>query len=268
MSNDKKVKLLGRIIITGNIECKTGLHIGGSAGTLSIGNVDMPVIRNAINGQPYIPGSSLKGKLRSLSEKFSDAPLNKNMATKDHPVMIHVAETIENYKKYWVNPIFGLPGNALPDLDTPNRLIVRDVPLSIDSESKLRGARTDMPYTEVKWEAVIDRVTSAASPRQTERVPAGAVFGPMELVFNAFSKEDANLFGNVLTAMQLLEGDYLGGQGSRGSGQISFITLQVCVYSGENYVKHEDARFSELNLAELIEKKADLIEWVSASLAG
>ncbi|MEN6299817.1 MAG: type III-A CRISPR-associated RAMP protein Csm3, partial [Anaerolineaceae bacterium] len=197
-------------------------------------------------------------------EKYTGAPQNQPVGK---GVRMHVAKSMEDYKNYWVNPIFGITGDALPDLDTPNRLIVRDVPLSIDSESKLRGARTDMPYTEVKWEAVIDRVTSAASPRQTERVPAGAVFGPMELVFNAFSKEDANLFGHVLTAMQLLEGDYLGGQGSRGSGQISFITLQVCVYSGENYVKHEDARFSELNLAELIEKKADLIEWVSASLA-
>lgn len=264
MSAGKNVKLLGRIIITGEIECKTGLHIGGSAGALAIGNVDMPVIRNAVDGQPYIPGSSLKGKLRSLSEKYTGAPQNQSVG---QGVSMHVATNIEDYKKYWVNPIFGITGNALPEQDTPNRLIVRDIPLTKDSEQILRQARIDMPYTEVKWEAVIDRVTSAASPRQTERVPAGAVFGPMELVFNAFSKEDAGLFGNLLTAMQLLEDDYLGGQGSRGSGKISFRNLQVNVFSGEEYSKHEDPQFVGLTLNELIEKKSELIKWVSTTMS-
>lgn len=264
MSETKNVKLLGRIIITGEIECKTGLHIGGSAGALAIGNVDMPVIRNAVDGQPYIPGSSLKGKLRSLSEKYTGAPQNQSVGK---GVTMHVAKTIEDYKKYWVNPIFGITGDALPEQDTPNRLIVRDVSLSKDSEKRLRDARTDMPYTEVKWEAVIDRVTSAASPRQTERVPAGAIFGPMELVFNAFSKDDAGLFGNVLTAMQLLEDDYLGGQGSRGSGKICFCNLQVNVFSGEEYSKHEDQKFTGLSLSELIKLKSELIKWISAALS-
>ena len=62
-------KLTGKIIITGLIELKTGLHIGTSQETLEIGGMDNPVIRDPLTREPYIPGSSLKGKLRSLLER-------------------------------------------------------------------------------------------------------------------------------------------------------------------------------------------------------
>jgi len=103
------VTLLGRILITGGIRAVTGLHIGGSPGALAIGNVDMPVIRNPVTGQPYIPGSSLKGKMRSLSEKVTGAPQNRSIG-KD--VRIHVAENRDQYDRYWVNPLFGVPGEV------------------------------------------------------------------------------------------------------------------------------------------------------------
>lgn len=83
------VKLRGRVILTGRIRALTGLHIGGSPGALAIGNVDMPVIRDAVTGRPYIPGSSLKGKMRSLAEKITGAPQNRRIG---QDVNIHVAE--------------------------------------------------------------------------------------------------------------------------------------------------------------------------------
>ncbi|MBN1933082.1 MAG: type III-A CRISPR-associated RAMP protein Csm3, partial [Anaerolineae bacterium] len=163
------ITLHGRIILSGHVRAVSGLHIGGSPGALAIGNVDMPVIRDAVSGRPYIPGSSLKGKMRSLAEKLIGATQNRNIG-KD--VTIHVAESREQYDRYWVNPVFGVPGEVKFDVPAPTRLVVRDVPLDWDSAAELLNAKTDLPYTEVKWEAAIDRVTAAATPRQMERVPA------------------------------------------------------------------------------------------------
>jgi len=259
-------------MITGEIETLTGLHIGGSPGALAIGNVDMPVIRNLRNGQPYIPGSSLKGKMRSLSEKYTGAPQNipihKGDKDGNKKVRIHIAKSAEEYQKYWVNPIFGVTGDAGSWVKLPGRLIVRDIPLEKNSEEELRSKRTDMPYTEVKWEAAIDRVTSAATPRQIERVPAGTVFGPMELVFSLYCPEDTTLLGHLLTAMQLAEDDYLGGQGSRGSGKIAFRNLTVEVRTGKDYLTIKNERFSRVCLSTLMEHRDELKDWVSSCLAG
>ena len=149
-------------------------------------------------------------------------------------------------------------------MTAPNRLIIRDIPLTQDSIDNLLSAKTDMPFTEVKWEAAIDRVTSAATPRQIERVPAGAIFGPMELVFNVFLKEDVNLLGYLLTALLLVEDDYLGGQGSRGSGKIAFCKLNVELRHGEDYAITKDDRFTNVpNLDDLLGKKGELLRWVS-----
>jgi CRISPR-associated protein Csm3 len=253
------VRLFGRVIVEGRIKTITGLHIGGSPGALAIGNVDMPVIRDAVTGQPYIPGSSLKGKMRSLAEKVTGAPQNKSIG-KD--VAIHVAENLEQYHRYWVNPLFGVPGEVKFEVPAPNRLIVRDVPLDRDSAEKLLQARTDQPYTEVKWEAAIDRVTSAATPRQIERVPAGAVFAPMELVFSVYLPDDITLFGHLLTALQMVQDDYLGGQGSRGSGKVVFEKLTLTCRRGDAYEAIVDDRFRDKRLEEILTQKEALLDWV------
>lgn len=265
-------KLLGRILISGEILTKTGLHIGGSPGALAIGNVDLPVIRDAKTNQPYIPGSSLKGKMRSQSEKLSNAPQNRSIG---RDVTIHVAESSEEYATFWVNPLFGVPGEVKFEVNAPNRLVVRDVPMLSDKAANppLDGSvefflnvKTDLPFTEVKWEAAIDRVTSAATPRQIERVPAGAVFGPMELVLSLYLPDDVRLLGHLLTALQLVEDDYLGGQGSRGSGKVEFRRLTVQLRRGEDYTT-VDTPFKELTLAQLLEQKSQLLEWVKNNLA-
>lgn len=245
-TNQTIINLLGRVIITGKIKAVTGLHIGGSPAALEIGAVDLPVVRNSTNGQPYIPGSSLKGKMRSLSEKLSGAPQNYPIG-KD--VSIHIAGGrkrdyrdereyakvgAEQYQKFWVNPVFGVPGEVGFEISGPTRLVVRDVPLDAKSLEAAKD-NLDMPYTEIKWENALDRVTSAASPRQIERVPAGAVFTPMELVFNVYQADDLNLFEHVLTALQLVQDDYLGGHGSRGSGKVAFEGVSITCKVGQAY---------------------------------
>lgn len=256
--------LLGRIILSGDIHAVTGLRIGGAGGSLSIGNVDLPVIRNSMSGKPYIPGSSLKGKMRSLSEKLTAAPQNTEIGKE---VRIHVAKTRAQYDDFWVNPLFGVPGSVggdeKYDIPAPNRLIVRDVALSQETSVKLEAAKTDLPYTEVKWEAAIDRVTSAATPRQIERVPAGAIFSPMELVFSVYLKSDVALFRHLLTSLSLVQDDYLGGHGSRGSGKVAFENLKVECRGGSAYGGGVSAVFK--TLADLI-NDPQLDGWLAQQL--
>ena len=259
----KDVTLFGRILVTGRIRTVTGMHIGGSPGALAIGNVDMPVIRDAVTGRPYIPGSSLKGKMRSLTEKITGAPQNRSIG---RDVNIHVAEDRDQYDRYWVNPVFGVPGEVKFDVPAPNRLIVRDVPLDDESADSLLSARTDLPFTEVKWEAAIDRVTSAATPRQMERVPAGAVFAPMELVFSVYLPGDLELFSHLFTALQLVQDDYLGGQGSRGSGKVAFEELTLTCKRGDTYETYQDDRFVEKTLSGLVSDKPEVLEWIGQSI--
>jgi CRISPR-associated protein Csm3 len=256
------IKLLGRLILSGDIRLLTGTRVGGAQGALSIGGVDLPVIRNPTDGRPYLPGSSLKGKMRSLSEKLTGAPQNWPIRSQEPKVVIHVAQSEEEYNIFWVNPIYGVMGNAGPWMSAPNRLIVRDAPLSSASAAALESAKTDQPYTEVKWEAAIDRVTSAATPRQIERVPAGAVFSPMELVFNLYLPEDVTLFAHMVTGLQLVEDDYIGGHGSRGSGKVKFENLKLVCRSGASY-EGVDRPYTNV---QLLRADADLGDWVRQHL--
>lgn len=147
-----------------------------------------------------------------------------------------MAQSAEEYTRYPICSIFGtFPENNGFTVATPTRLTVRDVPLTAQSAKELNALKTDLPYTEVKWEASIDRVTSAASPRQIERVPAGAVFGPASLIFSVYSAPDqaagdvAVLFTHVIEALEYLEDDYLGGMGTRGNGRVQFTDLTLTV---------------------------------------
>ena len=226
----EKVDLYGRVFVRGKIRAVTGLHIGGTPAALAIGTVDNPVIRDTLTGRPYIPGSSVRGKMRSLWEKMTGVEQNWPIGQ----VTIHMCDSREGYLKCPVCQIFGVMGQS--EASFPTRLVIRDAVLSDESEADLRlRAKTDQPYTEVKWEAAIDRVTSAAVPRQMERVPAGATFDGLELVFSVYEEQDLARFLTVFEAMQLLEDDYLGGQGSRGSGKILFQDLTVSCRARNSY---------------------------------
>ncbi|MEA4985765.1 CRISPR type III-associated RAMP protein Csm3 [bioreactor metagenome] len=195
------IKLEKKVIYTGTITLKTGLHIGGTNASLNIGGPDKFVVRNPITNIPYIPGSSLKGKLRALVE-ISNGETNGGKPS--------------NNPESKAGKLFGTAGDG--DDKHPSRLIVRDAELDVSNKEMF--SNTDLPYTESKTEVAIDRVTAKANPRTFERVPAGAKF-KLEMVLNVFKDEkEAELKATLKQAIKLLEDDYLGGHGSRGYGQV------------------------------------------------
>ncbi|MBR6046600.1 MAG: type III-A CRISPR-associated RAMP protein Csm3 [Bacteroidaceae bacterium] len=199
-------QLIKKIKIQTSITLVTGLHIGGSSDNVEIGGIDNPVIKLATRGnEPYVPGSSLKGKMRCLLEQAAGA------------------SKVGMDKK--VNNLFGITESRTLNTDNqPSKLIVRDAILSEESKEALLACdNLDMPYTENKWENVIDRTKGVAEhPRQSERVPAGAVFNA-EFVLNIWDDDkEEELISLFEKGIRLLENDYLGGSGSRGYGQIKF----------------------------------------------
>lgn len=213
------ISLLGKVIITASIEAVTGLRIGGAGTGIKIGGVDSPVIKDA-HGIPYIPGSSIKGKMRSLVEKRYGKKPSTSLG-------IHVCESKENYEKCEVCQVWGVSAESVADTCTLTRLIVRDCKLDMSSITSEMQDNMDLPYTEVKFENAIDRIKSSAVPRQIERIPAGAKFNDFEIVYNCFFKTDKELLKHVFEAMLLLEDDYLGGMGSRGYGKIKFSNIRI-----------------------------------------
>lgn len=206
--------LLGKLRIKGTILVKTGLHIGGEKEAISIGGMDMVVVKTAKDQIPFIPGSSLKGKLRSL--------LAKEYGSEDVEEDPHYIKRIFGYSADEKET----PEDADPqERPVPTRLIVRDAFLDTD-HFRDYFKNKDLfvsAYTEEKWENVINRRTGTAEhPRSVERVPPGSRF-VFELIYDMYTPEQTQEDLDVLVrAMHLLQDDYLGGNGSRGYGQIAF----------------------------------------------
>ena len=207
-------QLIKKIRINTTLTVLTGLHIGGSSDNVEIGGLDNPVIKIATReNQPYIPGSSLKGKMRCLLEQVNGA-----------------AEVGDNEK---VNNLFGFAKKNMP-----SKLIVRYAYLTQESVEALKKCSDtlDMPFTENKYENTIDRVKGVAQhPRQQERVPAGAEFD-IEMIINVWDEDTQKdaLLQMVKDAIRLIENDYLGGSGSRGYGQVKFGELVITELSAAN----------------------------------
>ena len=232
----EKITLYGRVFIETTIKSKTGLHIGGSGSDLEIGGLDKEVIRNPLTKRPYIPGSSLRGKMRSQIEKMLGLPQNRSIGQ----IKIHTCLSKSEFEQGGGCPVctvFGVPAEM--DYSNATRLVVRDAELTDESANDLRDARTDLLYAELKTEVAIDRVTSAATPRTMERVPAGAKFGPTELVFSIYEEADYDRLKTVIDALQLVEDDYLGGSGSRGYGKVAFTDIKVYARSKQDYGKKQ-----------------------------
>lgn len=230
----EKAELTKKIFVRGILECKTGLHIGGSDQALSIGGVDNVVVRDPTTGFPYIPGSSIKGKMRSLLEKFHGLIDQENQ-------MVYVPKS-ENDKKegLMIGKIFGLPAES--KLNEPARLIVRDAFMTDDSVSLLKSLETDLPYTEVKTEVTINRLTSKANPRQMERVPANTKFN-FEMVVNIYEEDnEKEILGEIFNGLTLIQDDYLGGSGSRGYGKVKFTITDITYKDKEIYKELEEEK--------------------------
>ena len=238
------MKLIAKIIISGKIKTETGLHIGGSSSALDIGGVDLNVIKTP-KGVPYIPGSSLKGKLRTLlartagSMAVSEKDLDKKRQEKRKEQLKDTGTTsivIDVDIPYLIN-IFGSSGDD-EERGSVTRLLVRDAFLNED-DFKFNKEDLDFDYTDVKWENTIDRIKGTAlHPRQLERVPAGTYFD-FEMVYDVYDDgkmESEEHLKRIKTAMKLLESDYIGGSGSRGYGKIKIYRckFQTQRYSGKH----------------------------------
>jgi CRISPR-associated protein Csm3 len=225
----------GVVEIGGVIECLTGLHVGGGAVGYEIGGTENPVIRNPVSGYPYIPGTSLKGKMRSLLEWAEDGKLD----------LVKGAPHACPDKDCPVCRIFGTSG-AEERRAGPTRLLVRDA--HPDEETKAVMDRLEreqgLPKVEVKTEVVIDRVAGAAlarvGPRSQERVPVGSRF-KFTMQYWIFDVDgcnisDLDLLPKVFQSLRMVQDSALGGGGSRGSGQVAFhIRSQPLVKTVSDY---------------------------------
>ena len=245
--NTDKGHLVKKIFISGTITAVSGLHIGGSNTGLSIGGVDNAIVRNPLNNLPYIPGSSLKGKMRSLMERIENKIGPALGGSVKHGPYKDINDPDTNIPK-----IFGIAADSDDKTESNiseepvSRLIVRDCSLTDTSVGKLgKMVGADMPYSEVKTEVVIDRITSRAMPRQIERVPAGISFN-MEMILNIYQSDaEKELLNDLLKALCLVQDDYLGGSGSRGSGQVKITVDTIKEKAREDYESGSPARIVE-----------------------
>jgi CRISPR-associated protein Csm3 len=208
---------LAKIRFTGELVLESGLHIGASSAFAAIGAIDNPVIKDPLTHLPIIPGSSLKGKMRSLLA----AVLNEKTAMNP------------NQDRDSIIRLFGASVGGGQDGKAPvqGRLLFRDSLLTNGKELTDMGINT---YTEVKFENTIDRVKMIANPRQIERAVRGSKFN-FELIYDVMDpaqvEEDLE---TILTGFKLLELDYLGGSGSRGYGKVKFANMHADTVFG-NY---------------------------------
>jgi CRISPR-associated protein Csm3 len=267
MSNTNKAiyQFLGNYIIRGKIECLTGLHIGGSSDKLEIGGVDAPVIRNPHSKYPYIPGSSIKGKMRHLLEFSTGAVTN--------PVKGKLGNVSKSEN---IVRIFGIGADDKDNDKTlgdfgPTRLIVRDCNPDETTIKMWRDLDSELLYTEYKPENTIDRLTAAANPRFIERVVAGSNF-TFEMIYSVYNINEENHqestqrdLENLSEALRLLESSALGKSGSRGYGQIKFHIAEPLFITSEDYKKGSD-KYKKANEDLKTLKKKDLKTLVDIQL--
>jgi len=239
-----ELTFLGKLVMEGEIHCETGLHIGAGKGSLEIGGADNPVVKDAF-GLPYIPGSTLRGRLRSLLEQSSGLAVPAELVyvskRKGQEVRIHQSDRPDDdvCVLFGRNPgrVEKVIGETLEAVNvTPSRLVVYDAPLVVESITPQMRENLDDELTEVKSENAVDRITSQANPRTLERVPAGARFR-IRVILNVLCEEDKALAGRVAEGLRLLEDDALGGGGGRGSGRVKFGSLKLAWRSKDYYAK-------------------------------
>ncbi len=219
-------QLTGITSITATLELVTGLRIGAGDSEMHIGGVDNTVIKHPHTQSPYIPGSSLKGKMRSLLEWRSGAVQQEALGWKD----FEKTSGAQQAEVKRILQLFGISGDAKIGIEQmgnigPTRISFWDCNLNPEWEAQIR--EDNMALTEVKSENRINRISGVAEhPRQTERVPAGAQFD-FRLSVKRLAGDGDDLLNTVLQGLKLLELDSVGGSGSRGYGKVKFEGLQI-----------------------------------------
>lgn len=214
-------------IIKGEILCKTGLHIGGAKESIEIGGIDNIVMRDSISNLPYIPGSSIKGKMRSLME-LNDAEASQNIIkSKGQPCKCGKCLSCH---------IFGTSADDVDggQLKGPTRIIVRDSFPTYQTIKKWKDIDEVVSGAEVKYENTLNRITSEAKPRNQERVPRDSRFN-FEIIFSIYEDDNPQNIKGVFESMILLQDSYLGGSGTRGYGKIKFENISLVKRSKDYY---------------------------------
>ena len=207
MSNLKKI-----IPFKGTLKIlESGLRIGGSAGSAGIGEMDNPIIRHPITRTPYVPGSSIKGKIRSLLEikRGYKNYRGQNESNDGKPCQCGFCEICQ---------LFGC--GDINRAKSPTRVIFRDC--YPDEKTSDLWDKYSIDSDE-KTEVTIDRRNMKANPRSMERIPADSTFD-FAFSFRVFEQDDTRkLLDALAEGFELLEQDYLGGSGSRGYGHIAIV---------------------------------------------
>lgn len=199
--------MYGKLLIRCDMEVLTGLHIGGFSTFSAIGAVDSVVVRDALTGMPMVPGSSLKGKLRTLLAKADVCDYILKECNGDPPE---------------IKRLFGKSAEVRKDERSAARLQFADCFLKNAEELKRRSG-----VTEIKYENTINRYTAVANPRQIERVVRGAIF-LVKIIYDIHEVSEVEEdFENIAKAFRLLSMDYLGGHGSRGYGKVRFLNFDL-----------------------------------------
>lgn len=219
--------MYGKLLIQCQLVVCTGMHIGDSSAFSAIGAVDSQVVRDPLTGLPIVPGSSLKGKLRTLLARSHSVDL-QHMPSHDHDD--------ESIKRLF--------GSSKPV--RASRLQFADCFISNAGEMRRVG------FTEVKAENGINRADSVANPRFIERVSRGTVFD-VKIVYEIADefqiRDDLELLAK---GMKLLQLDYLGGHGTRGSGRVSLRAFAITPFEAKVDVQELKALFQEVEAYELL----------------
>jgi len=246
-------RFLKNVVINGKIECKTGLHIGGTEEGYEIGGMDNPVIKDKITGYPYIPGSSLKGKMRSLTEWALGKVTAKGEECKCASSKCPVCR------------IFGTSAAVESKEDEkrgPTRLVVRDIHVDVQKMTQDGYIKGGGFQFEIKTENSLNRITSAANPRPMERVPRGTCFD-FEMIYSIYDmgdqgERDIENLDHVFSALKLVEASCLGGGGSRGSGEVRFIGKKARIKTLDDYRKEAEGVSAEPGTVIDLEEKDSL----------
>ncbi len=236
--------LKGLLTLKYKIKLRTGLHIGGSKDSIEIGGIDNPVIKlkvfklkdDFLSDVPYVPGSSLKGKIRSLLEISKDKPIERFKSYQaQHEKDFNWNKAIEYAGKPCdcgeceICKLFGTGGNNIKE---PIRLRFSEFYPTDDTIDMWKKYLGEI-YTEMKTENVINRITSTAQhPRHTERVIAESEFEG-DITFRVFEGDGEELLKTLEKGIKLLQQDYLGGSGSRGYGRVEIKFVKGIWYSKE-----------------------------------
>jgi CRISPR-associated RAMP protein, csm3 family len=219
MSENNKNVLRGKLIIQGDLLVKTGMHIGGGSDYAPIGSVDSPFVRDPLTQEPIVPGSSLKGKIRTLLARYR----SKKYIVDD------IKDDDEVIKRLFGDTSFQII----------SRLQFQDLFVSEESKLLFESIETDTYMGEVKFENKINRLDGTANPRQIERVPAGTKF-VFQLVYTVIDETEIEEDLETLrTGIKLLELDYLGGHGTRGYGRVSIENMKVTSFPDNDALREQ-----------------------------